>query len=215
MSKLSRDFLIKLRNEELAKAIGIPKLYLSLGELQAGSPEDELSFKVLSEIKKDIINWVDSPKNNLYIWSTSCGNGKTSWAASLALAYSYAIGNFEEAKRFIIFINTQEYLENLKQEINKNERAINYLKEIRPWLLSASLVIWDDFALKAASDYERNQLYIILDRRIGDCKANIFTSNVRPKDLNKLLGERIASRVGMSQFIELRGDDRRADSFFK
>lgn len=43
-------------------------------------------FKQLSAIEKDIVNFVQQGQH-LYIYSSNCGNGKSSWALRMAQAY--------------------------------------------------------------------------------------------------------------------------------
>ena len=53
----------------------VQKVHITLKVDEDGTDLEE--FKQLAEIEKDIVNFVQSGKN-LYIYSTNCGNGKTS-----------------------------------------------------------------------------------------------------------------------------------------
>lgn len=66
---------------------GIPlKLRKNMTLLIDSDGTDRDEFIRLSQIQNDIVNYVTSG-NNLYIYSTQTGNGKTSWALRLAQTY--------------------------------------------------------------------------------------------------------------------------------
>jgi DNA replication protein DnaC len=85
-----------------------------------------------------------------------------------------------------------------------------YYNHIKKYVEDCDLVIWDDIAHKVGTDYEISNLFSIIDRRLGRGKANIYTSNINPSDLGKLIDTRLASRVSNASInIELHGGDKR------
>ena len=162
--------------------------------------EDENEYKYLEKIEDNIVNWVKQG-NNLYLYSSILGNGKTSWA--LELGY-YAIcgliyaepgkylngGNFGVSP--VIYINVIEFLATKKDSFITKDKNIIKLQEA---IKQASLVIWDDFGNNKLTDYEYNLIYSLLNNRIASSKSNIFTSNVIDEKLIENVGPRIASRV--------------------
>ena len=73
-----------------------------------------------------------------------------------------------------------------------------YIEKIK----ESDVVIWDDIATTPLTDYEYNQLLVLIDSRTINKKSNIYTSNVVSKDeLLKVLGARLTSRVYNSSIV--------------
>lgn len=159
-------------------------------------------FKQLSEIRKNIVEFVNSGKN-LYICSKYTGNGKTSWAVKMLQTYFHhtAIGNYEHLKG--MFISVADLLLRLKDFNNPLP------KSFKDNLENVDLVIWDDIAITGISQYDYTQLYNIINNRIFAEKSNIFTSNqISAKGLDSVLGSRLTSRIwNTSQIIEFKSGD--------
>lgn len=168
---------------------------------------DLAEFKKLADIEKDIIQFIDAG-SNLYLHSTICGNGKTSWAIRLLQSYFDKIWVTSDSdKCYALFISVPKYLQALKDGIStKNE----YADFIRQHVEQADLVVWDDIADKDASVYDIDQLFIVINSRLEAGKANIFTSNCSKNDMYQLLGDRLTSRIcNSSTEIVLCGADKR------
>jgi len=162
---------------------------------------DKKAFENLFEIKNDILRFVENG-NNLYITSENTGNGKTSWARKILLKYFDCVwaGNGFCVRGYFAHVPT----------------LLNILKDFktdRTWLqtcLYSDLVVWDDIASTKLSDYDATQLLSIIDSRINQGKSNIYTGNITTKkELEEVLGARLASRIWSSVIIELKGKDRR------
>lgn len=163
-------------------------------------------FKQLAAIEQDIVNFVSSGKN-LYLHSAIPGNGKSSWSLRLAEAYFNKIWVRTEVKCRVLFISVPRFLLAIKDNISVKSSYVEYIKEN---VFEADLVIWDDIATKASSEFEASHLLSIIDNRLTLGKSNIYTSNLNRQQLYAALGERLASRVAnMSIDIELFGSDKR------
>ena len=172
--------------------------------LTEDNSRDKLAFYRLSDIRKNIVDFVTNGKN-LYICSDLTGNGKTSWAIKMLHTYFHytAIGNYENLKG--MFISTTELLIQLKDFNNPLPKSyIDNLKNV-------DLVVWDDIAVSGMSNYDFSHLYSIIDSRILAEKSNIFTSNQPSIDaFAEIMGKRLASRIyNTSEIIELKGRDMR------
>ena len=164
-------------------------------------------FKQLAGIEQNICKFVEEGKN-LYLHSSTCGCGKTSWSLRLVEAYFNKIWARSEPTCRALFISVPRFLLALKDSITNKSSYIDYIKEN---VLLADLVVWDDIAAKAAStDYEATHLLNIIDNRIALGKSNIYTSNLNRAQMYSVLGERLTSRIAnMSIDIELFGSDKR------
>jgi DNA replication protein DnaC len=165
---------------------------------------DKNAFKQLADIRKNIDQFVKEGKN-LYICSTTPGNGKTSWAIKMLQTYFHYVaeGNLFNVKG--MFISVANLLIKMKDFDNP------LLAEFKENLQTTDLLILDDIAVTGLSQFDYLQLFTLIDNRMLANKSIIFTSNnVTLEDLEKSVGARLASRVWRnSTIIELRGDDRR------
>ena len=170
------------------------------------NPIDLKNFEFLTEIKKDVVNFVKNGEN-LYIYSSIFGNGKTTWAIKIMQNYFNLkwLGNGFTQRG--LFIHVPSFLTKFKEVINKKDETFEDLKK---QLLEVDLVIWDDIATCKLTDYDHTNLLTYIDQRKLNGKANIYTGNLNEQELVDALGNRLKSRVwNDSTIVELRGMDRR------
>ena len=168
---------------------------------------DLKAFEKLSEIRDNILDFVKNGRC-LYIYSSNCGNGKTTWAIKLMLQYFNDIWIANGFTPRGIFINVPTFLSMCKSTIShKNEE----FEVMRDRLASVDLVVMDDIASTKLSDYDYNTLLTYIDQRAGNELSTIYTGNIFPKELSSFVGERLASRIYGSQSIgiQLKGRDMR------
>lgn len=163
-------------------------------------------YTQLNDIKTSINDFVSSGKN-LYIYSATPGNGKTSWAIKLIQYYLYNNWIESPLECRALFISVPKYLLELKSNISKESEYISFIKEN---INSADLVVWDDIATKNTTEFEHEHLFSVIDSRIYDGKSNIYTSNVLDNNLHEVLGGRLASRIlNESICMNFNGRDKR------
>lgn len=163
-------------------------------------------FKQLADIEQNIVAFIKEGKN-LYLHSSNCGNGKSSWSLRLVEAYFNKIWARTEVKCRVLFISVPRFLLALKDNITAKNAYVDYVKDN---VLEADLVVWDDIAAKMGSEFELTHLLNIIDNRLALGKSNIYTSNLNRQQLYTALGERLTSRIAnMSIDIELFGADKR------
>lgn len=167
---------------------------------------DRLKFQQLSVIQDNIEDFVRSGKN-LYLFSSNCGNGKTSWALRLAQTYIDKIWISSDISCRVLFVNVPEYFFRLKDSFNQSS---DYIDNMKKYVYDCDIVIWDDIGTKVGSTFEVENLLSIVDKRLRANKSNIYTSNMMPEQLQQRLGERLYSRIwNMSERIQLDGQDKR------
>ena len=169
---------------------------------------DYKSYKELNSFKDSILDRVED-NNNLYIYSEITGNGKTSWAIKLLTEYVKKNWiNIQINSRPVLFINVPQYLLELKLNIRSQSE---YVQIVQDNFLKADLIVWDDIGTKTASDFELEYLLSMIDNRQRlERKIDIYTSNIIPTELQKYVGDRLASRIlNTSQLIEFKGQDKR------
>ena len=167
---------------------------------------DMEEFKRLSDIQNNITSFIENGQQ-LYIYSSQAGNGKTSWAARFMQTFFNKIWLRTPLKCRGLFIDVPAFLLALKDNItNKSE----YIQHIKDNIANCDLVIWDDISNKVGTEFEITHLLSMINSRINNRKANIYTSNISPDKLVEYLDVRLASRIATaSEKIELRGGDKR------
>lgn len=168
--------------------------------------QDAQAFYSLQDIKNNIIDFTKKGEN-LYIYSSNFGNGKTSWAIKIMQSFFNKIwaGNGFQCRG--IFIHVPAFLTKIKEGINRKDDDFEQLKSR---LSQVDLVIWDDIAATKLSDYDHLNLLTYIDSRNLNGLANIFTGNLAGEEIKNAIGNRLASRVwNNSTQIEIVGADRR------
>ena len=204
----NKDFCIrKYKMDSLYSAALVTesqKQHIQLNIDQDGTDLDQ--FKQLAELERDILSFVNSGKN-LYLHSSNCGNGKSSWSLRFIEAYLNKIWARTELGCKALFISVPRFLLSLKDSISNKNAYADYIKNN---VLDADLVVWDDIAAKMGSEFELTHLLNIIDNRLSLGKSNIYTSNLNRAQLSNALGDRLTSRIAnMSIDIELHGTDKR------
>jgi DNA replication protein DnaC len=171
------------------------------------SNTDRDEFIQLKNIEDNIIDFVNSGKN-LFIHSEITGNGKTAWTLRLLQSYFNKTWAKADLSCEALFIHVPTFLLALKDNITVKSEYIEHIKEN---VLTCPLVIWDEIGIKTATPFEMENLLSMINTRIDNGKANMYTSNLKPTDLYDKLGDRLYSRIiNLSTDIEFKGFDKRA-----
>ena len=199
IKRLKLNYLYEEALIPLNKRASIP-LYLDKDE------SDKDAFLFLKEWERDIEYHIDNG-DNLYIHSTICGNGKSSWALKLVQAYLNKIWFYTPLRCKVLFINVPQFLIAIKNNITENDEYAQHIKEN---VLKADLVVWDDIGNKAITQFESDNLLSIIDSRMNKGKSNIYTSNLNNDEIHQALGDRLTSRIINSSYdVEFKGADKR------
>ena len=88
---------------------------------------DREEYATLDKISRNMNTFVERGMN-LVIWSENVGNGKTSWAIKLILAYFDKIWAGNGLKPTAMFINIPEYLNRVKASMNFNDDGLEEIQ---------------------------------------------------------------------------------------
>jgi len=111
-----------------------------------------------------------------------CGTGKGHLAASIV---QYVIEHHGVSALYIKLI---DIVSRIKSDWNKEEAVIKKLREV-------DLLVIDEIGVQFNTEAERLILYRILDHRYEYLKPTIITSNHNLTELEKIIGQRIISRL--------------------
>lgn len=176
--------------------------YLHLDE----DGSDREAFNKLKDIETNIEQFVQRG-SNLYIHSTTCGNGKTAWSLRLLQSYINKVWHKSDLRCKVLFISVPRYLLTLKESISTPSEYIDHIKKN---IFNADLVVFDEIGTKVATSFELENMLNLINTRIDMGKSNIYTSNLRPNELRERLGDRLYSRIAhLSTDIEFFGADKR------
>ena len=157
--------------------------------LQAG--DDRKKYEYLSKVKDNINEFVKEGCN-LYLYSPYYGNGKTTWAIKLMSKYFSNIWSGNGTRCRGLFINVDECLMKKRAAIKTPDPRLEEIEKLIP---TVDLVIWDDIGVTRLKEYDHQILFSLINPRIANNKANIFTSNVIDDDLDDNIGGRLANRI--------------------
>lgn len=151
----------------------------------------------------------------LYLHSPITGNGKTSLACVCLLRYlakSVMVDPNDFDNRRVLYINTCEFLERIKASFNNPDPLLDRLfEELTDKSMAPKLMLFDDIGSEKSTPFAIGKLYTLINFRSANELATIFTSNLNIKQLEEIMGPRIASRIrGMCNLVELMGPDRRS-----
>jgi DNA replication protein DnaC len=149
------------------------------------------SIDQFSEGMRDLFaKWIANPNFSLYL-SGSAGSGKT--YASVALLK----GLIEKQEYpWIIYKRSYELDDELLEAVsNRQESFVLEKYHEVPFLFI------DDLGVERVNDRVIKQYYSIIDHRLNNLLPTVFTSNILRKDIDKNLGDRIASRLQMAAEI--------------
>ena len=164
----------------------------------------EVSYEddVKSEIKNTFVEQIKARKG-FYIYGEA-GVGKTYLACAL-------IKKILEEGFKVRFFNTGDFLEQLREEFEKGfGDNYEYLGLFRETMNFKGILVFDDIGAEKISDWARERLYLIINKRYEDMTPTIFTSNCDMEILSARLGDRVTSRLfQMTEIIKLNGSDKR------
>ena len=187
---------------EAYRNTNIPKRYRK--NIPLVPREDLQSFLTLKDYQDNVIERVTQGEG-LYIYSSECGNGKTTWATKIARQYIVESAYLQKHVNLVYFTTVSDYLEELKQSFGTNTTA-----EVESKLKKCDLLILDDIGVEKTSEWTIERLYSLINYRINEEKATIITSNLDLNELAEKLDKRIASRIkGVSTLVQFLEADKR------
>ena len=104
-----------------------------------------------------------------------------------------------------VFLSVPDVLRQIKAEFDSPDAP-----QIIDKMIKAPILFLDDLGAEKASEWVKEQLYIVINDRYNWKRPVMFTSNLEPSEINKHYGDRFTSRlVEMTEIIRLGGEDRR------
>ena len=185
--------------EEAIAFYNIPKKY------QQVTLESRL---VHPKIRKSCEDWMRLPfpgLPSLYLFGiTGCGKTYLSYCILRCLLESKRIGI---PGKWALFVRSCDLDRELLNSMGEGTEG-NSLRKYH----EAPLLFLDDLGTEMKSERQIRQLFSVVDTRSSNELTTIYSSNVPPKDLSAVFGDRIASRLSLAIPIEFPAVDLRRES---
>lgn len=188
----------------------IPKIYQYPEDLTLTVPEgeDELykAYIDAEKYRREILKNVDKGIG-VYLYGKMPGTGKTTWACKIMAHYFRKIVFNTGLEYEGVFINVPEFLNDIKDNFNDPTPEF---KKLYSKVENSKLAIFDDIGAEKPTEWVAEKLYTIINHRVNNGLATIYTSNIDLDMLADRIGNRTVSRImGNSYIIEFKGKDKR------
>ena len=180
------DCYDKLRKEKLLEGMKEnPEGYMKLW----GFPKRFLKYgreSLLPRFQKILDDILQKPTQGLFI-TGAIGSGKTCFLCVLAK-------ELVKQGKEIHFVNVSELLFEIKSTFDKEHKILNDYGLISKYA-NMELLILDDLGSEKMSEYVRQSLYVLVNKRYLNELITFFTSNLSLEEVALKIDERIASRI--------------------
>lgn len=173
----------------LLNTSGIPENRQKFQNLITEKSQDYDMHLFLDSIEADIVNFVKNGEN-LILHSEKTGNGKTSWAIQMMLAYFDSVWAGNGYTERATFVHVPTFLSRYKTF--KDDEKFSQMKDRLPTI---DLVVLDDVGTNKMSDFDISLLTSIIDQRILAERSIIVTTNKNELEFVDAVGKRIADRL--------------------
>lgn len=110
----------------------------------------------------------------------------------------------ESVKR--TFLTVADVLRQIKDEFDRPPSGSTIMER----MINAPILFLDDLGAEKASEWVKEQLYIVVNERYNWERPIMLTSNLSKKEIAECYGDRFTSRlVEMCEFVKMEGVDRR------
>lgn len=125
----------------------------------------------------------------LYLWSVTPGSGKTFLASSIARTVMVS------HDRQMRFITAPDYISRIGENFNSEKGSADPSEVYR----ECSLLVLDDIGAQKSGDWQRQELFRIVNTRMESGAITIYTSNMAPENLN--VDDRTIDRIIKSSVV--------------
>lgn len=144
--------------------------------------------KIAMSLVNDFQKWQNSAKG-IYLWSKTAGSGKTFLASCIARSLMLKYG------LQVKFVTCPDYLNHVGDSYKRERGEQDITKIFR----SCQLLILDDIGSQISRDWQSQELFRLINKRMSEGLVTFYTSNMPPENLN--LDDRIINRIVKSSIV--------------
>jgi DNA replication protein DnaC len=196
--RIKREIENEKWEEEESKRIAQERFHK--GKLSAGFLPIHEKMRFTNQERKIWEKWIDSPDSNLFIVGKT-GSGKTHLAISLA--WEMFMKNYD-----VKILRMPDLILNLRSFLKQDD--IDELQCLKA-IVNHEILVFDDFGIEKQSEWTLQTIWWLIDTWMCDEKKGlIITSNFPISEIEKLVDDRIASRItAICKVVKLNYSDRR------
>lgn len=183
----------------LMEDAGFPKRFSS-ASFESLKYSCESEKKIIEEIKNINLSWFKNNNNPFVLLYGPTGTGKTHLAACIfrELIIDYHKNSFK-------FVSVPQLMLSIRKTFSDDSSELSIINK---YTASVFLTL-DDMGAQKQSEFSAECLYALIDKRYGEMRPTIFTTNLNPTSLGDMLGSRLSSRILSGKIINISGLDKR------
>jgi DNA replication protein DnaC len=211
LADCSDGCIVKKRILFLMKRAHFPSWMVNAAEWCFASPSDTdaRSYETLEDLEYRIEEFIRGG-HSLYLHGPS-GGGKSTWARRLCMAFFFALATSGKSRHLlidatpaVIFTGVTDFFLRYKGSWTANS-GVSQLYTMEE-IYNAPLLVFDDIGVTAPSEYEKGVIHAIVNARMDNRKATVYTSNLDPDAFVNIFGQALGSRIIKASItVELRG----------
>lgn len=172
-----------LRNEDLTR---VPPEFRDVDiekfNFESYSVNIEKIKKLAMSVVNDFKKWETAGKG-LYLWSKTPGSGKTFLSCSMAKSIMI---KYDLQMRFV---TAQDYISAIGDSYKRDRGEIDDSEIYR----NCSLLVMDDIGTQQGKEWQQQELFRLINKRLSDGNITFYTANMPPEKLN--LEDRAIDRI--------------------
>lgn len=176
------------RNDEDFSGIPFSECDIHRFNFKAYSVSIDKIEKIALSIVDNFKKWENAGKG-LYLWSKTPGSGKTFLASCIARSLMLKYG------LQVKFVTVPNYINHIS---NSYKRQAGQLDESAVFR-DCKLLILDDVGSQISGDWQSQELFRLINKRMSEGLVTFYTSNMAPENLN--LDDRIINRIIKSSIV--------------
>ena len=144
----------------------------------------------------------DIKEGNSFLFTGGVGTGKTRKLLEILFAYFYEKAepfmDFDSEPKRIpkdninkAFLTVADVLRQIKNEFNENTKGGGIVER----MMQTQVLFLDDLGAEKATDWVKEQLYIVINERYNWKRPIVVTTNLTMKEIADCYGDRFASRL--------------------
>lgn len=176
------------KNDEDSLGIPFAECDITRFNFKAYSVSIDKIEKIALSLVDNFEKWENTGKG-IYLWSKTAGSGKTFLASCIARSLMIKYG------LQVKFITCPDYISAVGDSYKRERGERDKTETFR----SCQLLILDDVGSQVGKDWQQQECFRLVNKRLSEGLVTFYTSNMPPENLN--LDDRIINRIIKSSIV--------------